>query len=289
MKTDTSLDPHLNAFRQDLADARLKGRVDASRFVSGTPACVQRFFADVKSAPRADAGVDTQFLAGEPVTVFETANDWAWVQSDRDGYVGYVAADSLGPPGAEPTHVVSVPRTFVYPGPDLKLARSGYRSMGTPVAVVGHQETRGTSYAILASGEALFAGHLRPLEENANDYVAVAETLIQTPYLWGGTTGFGLDCSGLVQLAMREAGRTVLRDTYMQAESIGSVLSSGATRPALQRGDLVFWKGHVAIMTDSATAIHANANTMAVSIEPVDTAIERIERLYGAPTVFRRP
>ena len=142
---------------------------------------------------------------------------------------------------------------------------------------------------MLASGEAMIAGHLRPVGEPAADYVAVAETLIDTPYLWGGTTGFGIDCSGLVQLSMRMAGRDVLRDTDMQAATVGEPVEPGPDFSALRRGDLVFWKGHVAIMTDAASMIHANGHTMIVSREGLREAIDRIGYLYGQPTGFRRP
>lgn len=289
MNIETKLDRHLHAFREDLADKRLEGRIEAGRFVEGAPARIERFFADVKSAPRDDAGMDTQFLYGETVNVFENREGWAWVQSARDNYVGYVASDAIGAPGAAPTHTVRVPRTFLYPGPDMKLARSGYRSMGSLLNVSGFEETRGMRFAILDSGDAVFAAHIGPVGDDAGDYVDVAEQLLSTPYLWGGTSGFGLDCSGLVHLSFRLAGQTVLRDTYMQAETVGTVIGGGADRPKLRRGDLVFWKGHVAIMRDADTALHANANTMMVSSEPLETAIGRIEPMYGLPTVYRRP
>ncbi len=289
MNIETKLDRHLHAFRQDLADKRLEGRIEAERFVEGTPARVERFFADVKSAPRDDAGMDTQFLYGETVNVFENRDGWAWIQSARDNYVGYVASDAIGAPGAAPTHTVRAPRTFLYPGPDMKLARSGYRSIGSLLNVTGFEETRGMRFATLESGDAIFAGHIGPVGDDTEDYVDVAEQLLHTPYLWGGTSGFGLDCSGLIYLSFRLAGQTILRDTYMQAETVGTVIGGGADQPTLRRGDLVFWKGHVAIMRDADTALHANANTMMVSSEPIETAIGRIEPMYGLPTVYRRP
>lgn len=283
------MDRRLNAFRPDLADLRLKGRVEAARYVSPSQACVTRFFADLKAAPDEAAGVDTQLLHGDTVHVFEEKDGWSWVQSARDSYVGYVAADAIGAPAATPTHTVRAPRTFLYPQADMKAPRSGYRSMGSLLAVAGYERTRGMEFARLASGDYVFAGHLRPVEDHAADHVAVAETLLHAPYLWGGTTGFGLDCSGIVQLSFRMAGRSVLRDTDMQAATIGEVLGEGGDRPKLQRGDLVFWNGHVAIATGANELIHANAHTMMVSRETVDAAIERIGRMYGQPTVYRRP
>ena len=179
--------------------------------------------------------------------------------------------------------MVSVPRTFLYPGPDLRFPVSGATVDGVGVTVTGATETRGTHYALLPSGEAIIAGHLRPVAEASTDYVSVAETFLGTPYLWGGASGFGIDCSGLVQLAMRMAGRQVLRDSDMQAATIGEPLDPGPDFAGLRRGDLVFWKGHVAIMTDAETMIHANGHTMLVSREGLKDA-DRPHRLS-----LRRP
>lgn len=285
----TAHDARLHAFRADLADIRLKGEVAAERFVAGRPARIATSVVDLRRAPRADSGIDTQFLFGDDVVVFDEADGWAWVQGERDGYVGYVSVAELGARQATPTHIVSAARTFLYPGPDLRLPRSGQLSMGSTVTVTGVAETRGTHYAVLPSGETIIAGHLLPVGEHAADYVSVAETFLGTPYLWGGASGFGIDCSGLVQLSMRMAGRNVLRDTDMQVSSLGEVLDVDTDHSGLQRGDLVFWKGHVAIMTDAETMIHANGHTMTVAREGLKEAIARIGYLYGGPTAFRRP
>lgn len=285
----SSYDKRLNAVRPDLADARLKGQLEAERFVAGRPGRITAPVADVLKAPETGAGLNTQFIAGDDVLIFEETGDWAWVQAERDGYVGYVGADAVGERGLAFTHVVSVPRTFVYPGPDLRFPRLRALSMGSRINVIGQAETRNTLYALLDDGEAVIAAHLLPVESRAADYVAVAETLIHTPYLWGGTTGFGIDCSGLVQLALHMAGVSVLRDTDMQGASIGQPIDVPADFSGLQRGDLVFWKGHVAIMTDSSNMIHASGHTMLVSLEPLRDAVARISPLYGLPTAFRRP
>ncbi|RUX07579.1 peptidase P60 [Mesorhizobium sp. M8A.F.Ca.ET.059.01.1.1] len=285
----TAHDARLHAFRSDLADARLKGEVAADRFVTGRPARISVPVADIRKAPKLESGVNTQALFGDDVLVFEDREGWAWIQAERDGYVGYVVDTMLGGRDHASTHIVSVPRTFLYPGPDLRFPIAGQLSLGSTVTVTGAAETRGTHYALLPSGEAMIAGHLRPIGEVADDYVSVAETFLGTPYLWGGVSGFGIDCSGLVQLAMRMAGREVLRDSDMQAASVGEPLEPGADFSGLRRGDLVFWKGHVAIMTDAQTMIHANGHTMLVSREGLKEAVARIGYLYGGPTGFRRP
>ncbi|WP_309084284.1 C40 family peptidase [Chelativorans sp.] len=281
----STLDSRLNAFRADLADERLKGRVDAARFVAGEPTVIAAPVADVHSAPSPMAGIDTQFLYGESVRVFERREGWAWVQGERDGYVGYVPEEALGEDTHSPTHVVSAARSFTYPKSELKTPPIMAHSMGARVAVVEEVENHGTVYALLGSGGSMIAKHLRPLGKPCSDFVSIAERFLHTPYLWGGTSGFGIDCSGLVQLSMFMAGRNVPRDTDMQA-TIGVPVEPEA---GLQRGDLVFWRGHVAIMTDADHIIHANGYTMTVWEEPLAEAMRRIEPLYGRPTGYRRP
>lgn len=282
----TACDPRLAAARQDLADERLKGQVEAERYVRGQPAWVSAPVLDLKRKPDGGVGMDTQLLRGAEVEVFERRDGWAWLRSRQDGYVGYADASALDDTSFAATHVVSAPRTFVYPGPDLRFPRVEALSMGSAVEIVAETETRGTRYAITADGAALIASHLRPAYAYATDYVSVAETLVNTPYLWGGASGFGIDCSGLVQLSMRMAGVSVLRDTDQQEGSVGAPVDPAE---GLQRGDLVFWKGHVAIMTDATGMIHANGHTMLVSHEPLADAVRRIAYLYGQPTSFRRP
>jgi cell wall-associated NlpC family hydrolase len=285
----TARDSRLHAFRPDLADARLQGEVTAERFVAGRPARISASVADVRKAPRPDSGLNTQLLFGDEVVVFEETEGFAWLQAERDGYVGYVSSGDLAPRGAEPTHVVTALRSFVYPGPDMKSPRNGQLSIGSQVTVTGFAETRGTRYGLLPSGEAVVLQHLAPLGTKSDDFVAVAERLIDTPYLWGGFSAFGIDCSGLVQLSMRMTGRKVLRDSDMQEASLGTPVDAGAEFSQLRRGDLVFWKGHVAIMTDGENMIHANGHTMTVAREGLRQAIDRIGYLYGGPTSFRRP
>jgi cell wall-associated NlpC family hydrolase len=283
-------DPRLAAFRPDLADVRLRGQVEAARFVPGTPARIAASVADVRRMPRLDAGLDTQFLMGTTISVFDEAEGFSWVQSDRDRYVGYVASADLGPADAVPTHRVIAPRSFVYSGPDLRLPRRAALSMGAEVEIVGQAETRGTVYAVTRSGEAIIAGHLEDIGGIAADYVAVAETLIHTPYLWGRHVGLRHRLLGPRPAGDAHGGpRTCRAIPTCRRRDLGMPLEPGPDFTGLARGDLVFWKGHVAIMTDPRTMIHANGHTMMVSREGLSDAIGRIGYLYGGPTSFRRP
>ena len=283
------LDRRLNAYRPDLADERLSGKVEASRFTAGTQMQVSASVLDLRAEPRPDSGPQTQIIFGDMVRVFEEQDGWSWVQAERDGYTGYVSAASLEMPGADATHMVIVPRTFIYPGSDLRFPHTKALSLGSRVRIAGSAETRGTQYALLENGEALIATHLAPLDQHAADYVAVAETLLHTPYLWGGTSGFGIDCSGIVQLSMWVSGRQVLRDSDMQQNTLGEIIEPDADYSNLKRGDLVFWKGHVAICAAADMLIHASGHTMTVTMEPLHDAIKRIAYLYDLPTLIRRP
>lgn len=283
------LDRRLNAFRADLADARLQGRVDAKKFTEGEPAWISVAMADLVCDPSAKGGIDTQLIYGEAVRVFDRQEGKLWVQNELDSYVGWIDEQVVSEGEYTPTHVVSIPRTFFYPGPDLKFRHKGMRSMGSRLCVVDEVENRGTRYAVLATGEAVIAHHIRPIGEHDADYVEVAERLLHTPYLWAGTSAFGIDCSGLVKLSMQMAGHKVLRDSDMQAATIGTELSPDEGPAQLKRGDLVFWKGHLAICQGNGTIIHANGHTMTVASEPLEQAVERIAYLYSKPIGYRRP
>ena len=282
------LDRRLSAFDNDIADASLRGRVDSKSFVQGTPARISVAFTELRAKPSRESAIDTQLMFGEDVTVFNIEGEWSWVKAKRDGYVGWLESSTLSDIQTPITHLVSVPRTFMYPEPDIKLPHKGMRSMGSALVIDGFEERRGTKYAITEAGEAVVANHVRAVDDHAKDYVAIAETLLLTPYLWAGTTAFGLDCSGLVKLCLFMCGHNVLRDSDMQAATLGEEIDPGEDFGQIKRGDFIFWRGHVGIAQGDGDLIHANGHSMNVASEPLAEAISRIEYLYEKPIGVRR-
>lgn len=276
-------DPRRHAWRADLADAALAGRVDATRFVAGKAFVLAAPAAALRRHPARDAPLDSEVLAGETLDVFETrADGWSWVQLGRDRHVGYVETAFLAPPGAAPTHRVRVPRSLVYPAADMKAPPVSWLPLGARVAVAA-EEGR---FLRLARGGFMVARHAAPLDGPPEpDFVAVAEGFLSIPYLWGGKTGLGLDCSGLVQVSLDAAGVAAPRDSDMQQAELGAALPD---RGALRRGDLVFWKGHVGVMRDAHMLLHANAHHMLVASETLAEAAARTESRGGGPVVAIR-
>jgi len=277
-----SLDPRLTPARPHVADLRLRDRVTAARYVAGTKRRVTAPSAPLRRAPAADAGLDTEALLGDAVDLYDVAEGFAFVQLARDGYVGYLPAESLGPIDPEPTHRVTALRTFLYPEPDLKRPILGHLSLGARLTVTGE-----AAAYLETPGGYVFARHCAPLDTREPDYVATAARLAGTPYLWGGRTSLGLDCSGLVQLCLDAAGLPCPRDADMQERALGEPLPLDLAR--LRRGDFVFWRGHVGLMRDPETLIHANGYHMAVAAEPLAEAVARIAaHSFGAVTGTRR-
>ncbi len=238
--------------------------------------------APLRHAPSHDAPLDTEALKGERVVVYETTEEgWSWGQLAADGYVGWLPAQALRAPASEPTHRIAALRTLVFPGPDIKIPPLGTLPFGARIAVSRFER----GFAVTGEGGFVPAAHLAPVETLQTDFVAVAERFAATPYLWGGKTNFGIDCSALVQVALAACGIACPRDSDMQERSIGMALD---LRAELKRGDLLFWKGHVAIARDAETIVHANAFHMAVAIEPACEALSRIRAGGGELIALKR-
>ena len=264
----TALDRRTTPARPDRAAAHLRGQVEAASFVEGERRTIAASSAPLRREPRLDCVLDTEALRGERVTVYdETAEGWAWVQLARDGYCGYLSSEALGA-DVSPTHRVAALRTLVFPGPDLKLPIVGALTLGSHVAV----EDVDRGYARVPEGF-VWAAHLAPVDAVEHDVVSVAERFLGVPYLWGGKSSLGLDCSALVQVSLQACGYTAPRDSDMQARDLGIAVDPDGP---LRRGDLVFWKGHVGLMRDPTTLLHANAHAMMVSSEPLAEARARI-------------
>jgi cell wall-associated NlpC family hydrolase len=283
------LDPRVNAFRPEIADAALKGRVKAARFVPGQELRVKAPLAPVRKAPIPTALVETEALSGERVKVFETTSDgWVWAQLMRDRYVGWLSRSDLAEPGPEPTHKVSALRTFAFAEPDIKSPPLAALPLGAEVAVIGEAKDKNARYALIAPRGAIVEQHLSALDVYEPDLAAVAERFLGVPYLWGGKTSLGIDCSGLIQVALQAAGIAAPRDTDMQLHSLGEALPLDGGLPSLRRGDLLFWAGHLGVMRDAETLLHANAYHMAVAFEPLAVTLERLQKKGNAVKAVKR-
>ncbi len=301
------LDPRTHAFRPDLADERLSSIVKAERYIPGDDAHVHRDSVPLFNEPSFDGELQTEALFGEIVRIFEIQDGWAWGQLQTDGYVGYLPLEALSPGVLKPTHRVSSLRSFVYEDANLKSPPVALISIMSPVAVAGEE---GEFFELAGNGY-VFKNHLISLEQQPlidvddretkssyagvkQDFISVAEQFINTPYLWGGRTSLGLDCSALIQLALLSVGVFSRRDSDLQAASLGDEIIGGEAICSgdiskLRRGDLVFWKGHIGVMVDETSLLHANAHHMAVAVEPLAPAVERIRANGGGEiTAIRR-
>ncbi len=280
-----SFDPRLTPARPDLAAAHLAGKVPAPRYVAGRAMHLAIELTDLRDAPSHEARIESQVLYGENLMLYDAHEGWGWVQLGGDHYVGYLSLAGLAEGETQATHRVVANRTFIYPRPDIKAPILAALPLGAAVKLTGADGNFGR----LASGGFVIADHLMRVDEKAEDFVAVAEGLIGTPYLWGGKSCLGLDCSGLVQIALAQASIEAPRDTDLQQQALGHPLPLEAAESALKRGDLIFWKGHVGIMRDHETLLHANAHHMLVASEPLAVARARIRaKDAGDITMIKR-
>ncbi|WP_419254301.1 C40 family peptidase [Caulobacter sp. ErkDOM-YI] len=273
-------DRRLTLVRDGLADVRLQGLVSAERFATATPMQASAPIASIRKAPAPDAEQEDQLAFGERFDMLFEVDGFAFGQARRDGYVGYVTSDALSAPVLAPTHRVSAIRTYSFSEPDIKSAIVGLYSLNALVTV----DAREGRFVRGARSGWFIEAHLTPVGRGESDYVAVAQRFLGAPYQWGGRESLGLDCSALIQQSLAACNRACPRDTDLQRGFFPEIDASER-----RRGDLVFWKGHVAILLDPDTILHANAHHMATAIEPLAQAIARIEAAgVGAPLGYRR-
>lgn len=279
------LDKRLFAVREGLAAASLRGIVDAPMYADGESAQVRAGYAPLRRRPGPGEPLDAQLVRGDQVTIYaRDDNGWVWLQNKRDHYVGYAPEIALSKKIEETTHRVVVQRTFVYPEPDMKKPPSLILPLAAEVAVTG---TAG-HFSAIGDGEWVWSAHLAPRHAaTAADFVAVAEACVGVPYLWGGNTPDGIDCSGLVQTALRLVNQSAPRDSDQQEAALGHPLPV-VSEAIYKRGDLIFWKGHVGIICDSNMLLHANGHHMLVVKEPLNEAIQRIAAKNGGPVTSAR-
>lgn len=280
---ETPLDPRRHAFRPDLAAESLRGRVEAARFSPPKPMRVTAASAPMRARPDTAAAYASEMLHGEIFDCYDVAQGWAWGQVRRDGYVGYLAEENLSPPGQAPTHRVRDLRAFLYGAPNIKTPPLGFLPYGAHITVSAIDGKFAQS-----GGLYLYAAHLSPLAERADDPVAEAGRFLGIPYLWGGKTSLGLDCSGLVQLACQACGIEAPRDSDMQERELGEAVGMPDDVSGLARGHLLFWPGHVALVEGGGRMLHANAFHMQVVSEAIAPALARIAASGSALRSIRR-
>jgi cell wall-associated NlpC family hydrolase len=277
-------DPRLTPARPDLAAKYLEGKVKATRFATGETFEISDAIVPLRGEPFSGASLLTQALKNERVTIYDRNEEgWAWGQLNSDGYVGWLPDRALSKPSAAPTHKITAVRTFAFPGPSIKLPPVETLMLGTTLTVLREDG----AFAVTSDGWYLPLPHIGRIDRNEDDFVAVAERFMGTPYLWGGKSGLGIDCSGLVQVALNAAGTGCPRDSDMQQDSLGRALDSMESKK-LQRGDLIFWTGHVAIVRNADSIVHANAHHMATVIENTRDAIARIKAAGNEVTAIKR-
>jgi len=284
----TELDPRTTPAKPNLAAEHLRGRVTAARYTPGITLEIVVPKTGLLREPNAGARLESELLFGERFIAYELDEHFTWGQAVHDSYVGYVAAGALAAAAAVATHRVAVTQSRAYAEPSGKAFSPYALSLGSKLAVA-HDRGRFVEVA-QPSGPNLFVpfSHVKPVGEPSLDYVAVAEMFLGVPYLWGGRSSAGLDCSALVQLALAETGINAPRDSDQQREALGEPIGGAEALVHMQGGDLVFWESHVAIALDERRIIHANALAMAVSIDEAAPFARAVEASDGPVIAVKR-
>ncbi|MFC3168825.1 NlpC/P60 family protein [Paracoccus fontiphilus] len=268
------MDRRLTPTTDRVALESLCGVIERPAYTPGHPARLTVPLADLTATP--DGRRDRQVNFGADVTVIETRGAWCFVQAALDGYCGWLPAAALGHDLLPVTYRVTAPATHVYPAPDMKQREAASLSLGARLSVAGIEGR----FARLATGGFVPVQHVG--DGPASDPVPVAESLSGTPYLWGGNSRWGIDCSGLVQAALTACDISCPGDSDLQRDAFPAV-------DDIRRGDLLFWPGHVAMAMSPDRMIHATAWTMSVIAEPIPEARARIEADGTAFLGIRRP
>lgn len=256
-------DPRVTPSRPDLAADWLDGYLEAEHFAKPDPHSIEKDMVPLYRTPDDSQGIQSQLLYGECFDVLEDKDGWLWGQNHSDGYVGYIKKEGAIKKRTRSTHQVMNIGTWGYASRDIKSAPVQYYSFGSLLEVTDMEDR----YAQLADGTYVMCGHIRALDAPDTDPISHAFRFLGVPYLWGGRSSCGIDCSALIQLCMDQCGIKIPRDTDLQQKALGKTIAANLGEAALVPGDLVFWPGHIAMLIDRTNIIHANTRSMAVSID----------------------
>lgn len=268
------LDLRITPFRRGIAAAHLKGVVEAQTYNEGKTVQIVVPELAIRSEPMITSGMESQALKGQIATCYGEENGFSLIQMQDDEYVGWVITQGISEKFTSTTHKITALKTYIYSDESIKSLPLAALTQGTSITIA-HV---GEKFSRLFDGSYVFTPHIAPISAHATDWVQSALLYLNCPYLWGGKTSSGLDCSALVQLALATQGIKAPRDSDQQEAALGQeVAIQSGHMPKVQKGDLLFWKGHVAICLDENTILHANAHHMSVQKEPLLEALKRID------------